>query len=113
MVPEDLVQTAANLSIHYEKYEDGVKTIQFNDTTVGEFHTKSPWESCHVFCGVTAYDFSHLGHARAAVAFDVLYRYSFSLHPFIWTVFGVKIEISLYNSIHYYFISIWLLNLFE
>lgn len=26
-------------------------------------------------CGVTAYDFSHLGHARAAVAFDVFYRY--------------------------------------
>ncbi|EOA23805.1 hypothetical protein CARUB_v10017019mg [Capsella rubella] len=26
-------------------------------------------------CGITAYDFSHIGHARAAVAFDVLYRY--------------------------------------
>uniref|UniRef100_A0A2N9FP88 cysteine--tRNA ligase n=1 Tax=Fagus sylvatica TaxID=28930 RepID=A0A2N9FP88_FAGSY len=26
-------------------------------------------------CGVTAYDLSHLGHARAAVNFDVLYRY--------------------------------------
>ncbi|PKI43492.1 hypothetical protein CRG98_036094 [Punica granatum] len=26
-------------------------------------------------CGITAYDFSHLGHARAAVAFDLLYRY--------------------------------------
>ncbi|KAI4381456.1 hypothetical protein MLD38_007526 [Melastoma candidum] len=26
-------------------------------------------------CGVTAYDYSHLGHARAAVVFDVLYRY--------------------------------------
>eukprot|EP00261_Vitis_vinifera_P033426 XP_019074669.1 PREDICTED: cysteine--tRNA ligase 2, cytoplasmic-like isoform X1 [Vitis vinifera] len=25
-------------------------------------------------CGVTAYDLSHLGHARAAVCFDVLYR---------------------------------------
>ena len=27
-------------------------------------------------CGVTAYDFSHLGHARAAVNFDILYRYT-------------------------------------
>lgn len=27
-------------------------------------------------CGVTAYDLSHLGHARAAVNFDVLYRFS-------------------------------------
>lgn len=26
-------------------------------------------------CGVTAYDLSHLGHARAAVNFDVLFRY--------------------------------------
>lgn len=26
-------------------------------------------------CGVTAYDYSHIGHARAYVAFDVLYRY--------------------------------------
>eukprot|EP00262_Sarcandra_glabra_P004317 TRINITY_DN15272_c0_g1_i1.p1 TRINITY_DN15272_c0_g1~~TRINITY_DN15272_c0_g1_i1.p1 ORF type:complete len:516 (-),score=81.35 TRINITY_DN15272_c0_g1_i1:400-1947(-) len=26
-------------------------------------------------CGVTAYDFSHIGHARVYIAFDVLYRY--------------------------------------
>lgn len=26
-------------------------------------------------CGVTAYDLSHLGHARAAVSFDILFRY--------------------------------------
>lgn len=26
-------------------------------------------------CGVTAYDFSHIGHARVYVTFDVLYRY--------------------------------------
>nr|BAI45221.1 cysteinyl tRNA synthetase [Beta vulgaris] len=26
-------------------------------------------------CGVTAYDFSHIGHARAYVTFDILYRY--------------------------------------
>ncbi|KAF7844775.1 cysteine--tRNA ligase 2, cytoplasmic-like [Senna tora] len=26
-------------------------------------------------CGVTSYDYSHLGHARAAVNFDILYRY--------------------------------------
>ncbi|MCL7037803.1 hypothetical protein MKW94_028885 [Papaver nudicaule] len=26
-------------------------------------------------CGVTAYDLSHIGHARAYIAFDVLYRY--------------------------------------
>jgi hypothetical protein len=26
-------------------------------------------------CGVTPYDDSHIGHARAYVAFDVLYRF--------------------------------------
>ncbi len=26
-------------------------------------------------CGITAYDYCHLGHARAAVVFDVVYRY--------------------------------------
>ncbi|KAG0486599.1 hypothetical protein HPP92_008694, partial [Vanilla planifolia] len=26
-------------------------------------------------CGVTPYDFSHIGHARVYVAFDVLHRY--------------------------------------
>ncbi len=26
-------------------------------------------------CGITAYDFSHIGHARSAVSFDVLVRY--------------------------------------
>ncbi|KAH9329834.1 hypothetical protein KI387_001942, partial [Taxus chinensis] len=26
-------------------------------------------------CGVTAYDFSHIGHARVYVTFDILYRY--------------------------------------
>ncbi|KAJ0445197.1 putative cysteine--tRNA ligase [Helianthus annuus] len=30
-------------------------------------------------CGVTSYDFSHIGHARAYVAFDVLFRYYLSL----------------------------------
>ncbi|KAK3276672.1 hypothetical protein CYMTET_15276 [Cymbomonas tetramitiformis] len=29
-------------------------------------------------CGVTVYDFSHIGHARAYVSFDVLYRYLMS-----------------------------------
>ena len=26
-------------------------------------------------CGITAYDYSHIGHARAYVCYDVLYRH--------------------------------------
>ena len=26
-------------------------------------------------CGVTVYDYCHVGHARAAIVFDTLYRY--------------------------------------
>uniref|UniRef100_A0A803MYN1 cysteine--tRNA ligase n=1 Tax=Chenopodium quinoa TaxID=63459 RepID=A0A803MYN1_CHEQI len=39
------------------------------------FKTKVPNKVSMYVCGVTAYDFSHIGHARAYVAFDVLYRY--------------------------------------
>ncbi|KAL5763526.1 hypothetical protein ACOSP7_019790 [Xanthoceras sorbifolium] len=39
------------------------------------FTPKVPGKVSMYVCGVTAYDLSHLGHARAAVAFDVLYRY--------------------------------------
>ncbi|KAK2663797.1 hypothetical protein Ddye_002371 [Dipteronia dyeriana] len=39
------------------------------------FTPKVPGKVGMYVCGVTAYDYSHLGHARAAVAFDVLYRY--------------------------------------
>ncbi|KAK4843937.1 hypothetical protein QYF36_014565 [Acer negundo] len=39
------------------------------------FTSKVPGKVGMYVCGVTAYDLSHLGHARAAVTFDVLYRY--------------------------------------
>ncbi|KAF5202965.1 Cysteine--trna ligase [Thalictrum thalictroides] len=39
------------------------------------FKPKLPGKVGMYICGVTAYDFSHIGHARAYVAFDVLYRY--------------------------------------
>lgn len=38
-------------------------------------------------CGVTSYDLSHIGHARAYVAFDVLYR----LITAFYIVFEAKI----------------------
>ena len=33
-------------------------------------------------CGVTAYDYNHIGHARVYVAFDVLYRWGQPLFLF-------------------------------
>ncbi|XP_010276942.1 PREDICTED: cysteine--tRNA ligase 2, cytoplasmic [Nelumbo nucifera] len=39
------------------------------------FKPKEPGKVGMYVCGVTSYDFSHIGHARAYVAFDVLYRY--------------------------------------
>ncbi|KAK8295826.1 hypothetical protein V6Z12_D05G086500 [Gossypium hirsutum] len=38
------------------------------------FKPKTPGKVHMYVCGVTAYDFSHLGHACAVVSFDVLYR---------------------------------------
>ncbi|KAA8529132.1 hypothetical protein F0562_034069 [Nyssa sinensis] len=38
------------------------------------FVPKVPCKVDLYVCGVTAYDLSHVGHARAYVAFDVLYR---------------------------------------
>ncbi|WCJ24490.1 Cysteine--tRNA ligase [Euphorbia peplus] len=39
------------------------------------FKPISPGKVAMYVCGVTAYDLSHIGHARAAVVFDVLFRY--------------------------------------
>lgn len=40
-----------------------------------EFVPVSPGKVNMYACGVTVYDYSHLGHARGAVAFDVIQRY--------------------------------------
>lgn len=42
-------------------------------------------------CGVTLYDLSHIGHARAYVAFDVLHR-SPSTHDFIQFIVTRKLD---------------------
>src|SRR5262245_44607917 len=40
-----------------------------------EFVPLVPGKAGVYVCGVTVYDRSHIGHARALVTFDVLYRY--------------------------------------
>ncbi len=42
---------------------------------------KEPFQPLHpgkvgmYVCGVTVYDYCHIGHARANIVFDVVYRY--------------------------------------
>ncbi|KAK7829307.1 cysteine--trna ligase [Quercus suber] len=40
-----------------------------------EFKPKVEGKVGMYVCGVTAYDLSHIGHARVYVTFDLLYRY--------------------------------------
>lgn len=57
--------------------EERVELRMYNSMTNEKeiFNTKVPGKVSMYVCGVTAYDYSHLGHARAAVSFDILYRY--------------------------------------
>ncbi len=52
--------------------------LRFHNTLTGKTEEFVPLRSgeVHMYvCGVTVYDRSHIGHARALVAFDVIYRY--------------------------------------
>ncbi|WJX21368.1 cysteine--tRNA ligase [Trifolium repens] len=57
--------------------EERVELRMYNSMTNEKeiFNTKVPGKVSMYVCGVTAYDYSHLGHARAAISFDILYRY--------------------------------------
>jgi len=53
-------------------------SLKIYNTLTGRKETFNPLNDGKVgmyVCGVTAYDFSHIGHARAAVVFDVIFRY--------------------------------------
>jgi len=53
-------------------------SLHFYNTLTGkdeEFIPLAPGEVKMYVCGVTVYDRSHIGHARALVTFDVIYRY--------------------------------------
>ncbi len=58
--------------------ENSSAMIKLYNTLTGkkeEFVPVTPGTVNMYACGVTVYDFSHLGHARGAVAFDVIQRY--------------------------------------
>jgi cysteinyl-tRNA synthetase len=53
-------------------------SIQIYNTRTGSKTELKPLENNHVkmyVCGITAYDYCHIGHARSALAFDMIYRY--------------------------------------
>ena len=53
-------------------------SIQIYNTRTGEKTELKPLTDNHVkmyVCGITAYDYCHIGHARSALAFDMIYRY--------------------------------------
>ena len=53
-------------------------TIWIYNTRTGEKTELKPLTDNHVkmyVCGITAYDYCHIGHARSALAFDMIYRY--------------------------------------
>ncbi|WP_456432828.1 cysteine--tRNA ligase [Thermosulfuriphilus sp.] len=43
--------------------------------TKESFEPVNPPQVGMYVCGITAYDYAHIGHARSAVVFDVIYRY--------------------------------------
>jgi cysteinyl-tRNA synthetase len=53
-------------------------SIQIYNTRTGGKTELKPLVDNHVkmyVCGITAYDYCHIGHARSALAFDMIYRY--------------------------------------
>ncbi len=53
-------------------------TIQIHNTLSGKKEALQPIEQGHVklyVCGITSYDYCHIGHARSALAFDMIVRY--------------------------------------
>ncbi|KAF2287247.1 hypothetical protein GH714_039438 [Hevea brasiliensis] len=53
----------------------GAVALQYNEQKKELFKPKVDGKVGMYVCGVTAYDLSHIGHARVYVTFDVLYRY--------------------------------------
>lgn len=53
-------------------------TIHIHNTLSGKKETLQTLEPGHVklyVCGITSYDYCHIGHARSALAFDMIVRY--------------------------------------
>ena len=53
-------------------------SITLYNTLTGRKEPLTPKDTNRItmyVCGITAYDYCHIGHARSALAFDMIYRY--------------------------------------
>jgi len=67
-----------DLTLKYNAEEgqlNEVVVVGFSSRQKQEFKPIKAGEVAMYVCGPTVYDLSHIGHARSAVAFDVIYRY--------------------------------------
>lgn len=58
--------------------------ITVSNTLTNKKETFSPLDADHVklyVCGITPYDFAHIGHGRCYITFDVLYRLLKTMYP--------------------------------
>jgi cysteinyl-tRNA synthetase len=53
----------------------GLRVYNTLSRTKEEFVPLEPGKVKFYVCGVTVYDYCHIGHARSAIVFDVIYRY--------------------------------------
>lgn len=63
---------------HYAREDQFSMTIRIYDSKTGDKQPFEPLEKGHVriyVCGITAYDYCHIGHARSALVFDMIVRY--------------------------------------
>jgi cysteinyl-tRNA synthetase len=76
-VESDVNELTRRIGELEKRLERGGKMRIYNTLTgkKEEFIPLTPGEVRMYVCGITAYDVSHLGHARSAIVFDVIKRY--------------------------------------
>jgi len=57
-----------------ETSSDGTDALRHTDAREAGVHAARPCACANVLCGPTVYDFAHIGNARPAIVFDVLFR---------------------------------------
>ena len=84
-LPDPIDERLSELKDHIERIEDRIERIEGRGGRMKIFNTMTgkkedfiPLTSGKIgmyTCGVTVYDYCHIGHARSAIVFDVISRY--------------------------------------